>query len=67
MPINSSHEADVRLIGDQQPLTAQDVRDLMPWMRTLSEGAVRRLNAELVLHESSRPVQQRTSTSAVLD
>lgn len=49
MPFPSSHEADVRLVGDNSPLTQQEVRDLMPWMNQLSTGAVRRLEAELAL------------------
>jgi len=49
MAFADSKEADVRLTGNPAPLTEQDVRDLMPWIRQISEGGMRRLSAELAL------------------
>lgn len=49
MAFGNSQEADRRLVGDVTPLTEQDVRDLMPHIRVISEGGMRRLNAELAL------------------
>ncbi|MSO20724.1 MAG: hypothetical protein EXQ56_09740 [Acidobacteria bacterium] len=36
-------------MGNQAPLTAQEIRDVMPYMNTLGTGAVRRLEAEAAL------------------
>ncbi len=49
MPFSSSREADVRLVGNPEPLTDEEVRDLMPYIRVISEGGKRRLDAELAL------------------
>ena len=51
MSIQSSQEADRRLVSDPSLLSEEDIQGLFPWMRTLSEAAVRRLNAELALKQ----------------
>ena len=45
MPFATSRDADVRLVTDNSRLTPQEVRDLMPWMRQISEAGMRRMNA----------------------
>lgn len=49
MPFANSHDADVRLLGNQDTLTPEEVRDLIPWVRQISEPGMRRLNIELSL------------------
>jgi hypothetical protein len=49
MPFADSHSVDIRLLGDETPLTEQEIRDLLPWSRVLSQGAVVRLKVELSL------------------
>jgi len=49
MPFSSWQEAERRLVADPSKLTQQEVRDLTPWMRQISDAGVRRLNAELAL------------------
>ena len=49
MPFLRVRDAELRLIEDTSPLTAEEVRDLMPWMNVLGTGAVRRLETELAL------------------
>ena len=49
MPFATSRDADVRLVTDNSRLTPQEVRDLMPWMRQISEAGMRHMNAELAL------------------
>ena len=49
MPFPSSGDVENRLRTDNAKLTAQEVRDLMPWMNQISEVGMRRLGAELSL------------------
>lgn len=48
MPFRSAQEVDTRLVAEAQ-LTPAEVRELIPWMRQISEGNMRRLNSELSL------------------
>ena len=48
MPFRSAQEVDARLVAEA-PLTPGEVRELIPWMRQISEGNMRRLNSELSL------------------
>jgi len=48
MPFRSMQEVDQRLVTES-PLTEQEVRDLIPWMRQIGESGMRRLNSELAL------------------
>lgn len=50
MPIGSSRDAEARL-ADPAKLTESDVRELMPYVRTISEGGLRRLYLELALQD----------------
>lgn len=63
MPFPSSREADVRLVSNTEPLTQEEVRDLFPWVRQISEAGMRRLQSELAL-QNIQAVQQfeRSST-----
>ena len=63
MPFPSSHEADRRLVTDSSKLTQEEVRDLMPWMRQISEAGMRRLNAELALQNLEATQQFERSSS----
>jgi hypothetical protein len=49
MPFPDSRSADIRLVGDATPLTEEEIRDLLPWVRVLSNAARERLQAELSL------------------
>lgn len=49
MAFKDSQEADVRLVKNADPLTESEIRELMPWMRTISPYGERRLRAGLDL------------------
>jgi hypothetical protein len=49
VPFRSQAEADQRLISDRTPLTEDEIRDLLPWARTLSASAQTILATELSL------------------
>ena len=49
MPFNSIRDVERRLNTDPSPLTAEEIRDLIPWMAPIGPGGIRRLEAELVL------------------
>jgi hypothetical protein len=49
MPFNSSQQAENRLRADISKLTPEEVRDLIPYMNQIGEGAMRRLDSELAL------------------
>ncbi len=53
MPFPSSQDADNRLVANEASLSQQEVRDLIPWMRLLSEAGMRRLRTELDLMQIS--------------
>ncbi len=46
-PIKSATDAETRP-GDPLELTAEKVRELIPWTRQISEGGLRRLKVELL-------------------
>ncbi len=48
MPFTDLSEVETR-IRETTPITEEDIRDLMPWARALSTGAINRLNAEVAL------------------
>jgi hypothetical protein len=48
MPFNSWQDAEQRL-GNPDPLSSEEIRDLFPWMSLVSETGMRRLNAHLAL------------------
>jgi hypothetical protein len=48
MPFKSWKEVEDRL-ADPTPLTAQEIRDLLPYMNQITETGMRRLNAHLAL------------------
>jgi hypothetical protein len=62
MPFATIVDAESRL-KEPSPLSAQEVRDLMPYMGILSGGAVRRLEAELALQNIQAVQQFNTSSS----
>jgi hypothetical protein len=49
MPFASMQEMEERLTSNPSKLNQQELRDLIPWMRQVSEGGMRRLNVELAL------------------
>ena len=49
MAFNSLDEVENRL-GNPAALTAQEVRELLPWMNQITEAGMRRLHAQLALH-----------------
>ena len=48
MPFNSWNEVENRL-ADPKPFTAQEIRELLPYMNQITETGMRRLNAHLAL------------------
>ena len=63
MPFNSSQAADNRLVADPARLTQEEVRDLIPWMRQISEAGMRRLGVELSLRNLEATQQFEQSSS----
>ena len=63
MPFNSWKEVEDRL-ADPTPLTAQEIRDLLPYMNQITETGMRRLNAHLALQnlEAVQKFEQSSST-----
>jgi hypothetical protein len=49
MPFHSDLEVQNRLQKDASSLTQQEIRDMLPWLRTLGEGHIRILWAHLSL------------------
>lgn len=62
MPFNSSQAAETRL-REPPKLTAQEVRDLFPYMNQLSITGERRLTAELALQNIEAVQQFEVSSS----
>jgi hypothetical protein len=67
MPFRDSHSADVRLVGDETPLTEEEIRDLLPWVRVLSIGAKERLQTELSLMQLAALKRQETLANRQLE
>jgi hypothetical protein len=65
MPFNSSQQVENRLRTDTTKLIPEDVRDLIPWINTISEVGMRRLNSELAL-QNLEAVQQFEKSSSRL-
>ncbi len=65
MPFNGSQQVENRLKSDTTELTPEEVRELMPYMNTISEAGMRRLNAELSL-QCLEAVQQFEKSSSRL-
>jgi len=66
MPFPDSRSADVRLVGDATPLTEAEIRDLLPWVRVLSNAARERLQAELSLIQLAALKRQEQLTARQL-
>jgi len=49
MPFRSDLEVQNRLQNDSSPLTHEEIRDMLPFLRTLGEGHIRILWAQLSL------------------
>lgn len=49
MPLANVNEVESRLNGDSSPLTQEEIQDMRLHLRLLSEGALRRIYAELAL------------------
>lgn len=49
MPFNSQREVELRLAGNDEPLTVDEIRDLRPWIRHLLQGNTGRIYLELGL------------------
>jgi hypothetical protein len=64
MPFNSAPEVTTRLANADQ-LTRQEIRDLIPWLGTITEAGNRRLNTELFL-QNIEAVQRFESSSSKL-
>ena len=60
----SSQEVETRLL-EILKLTPQEVHDLFPWMRQISEGGMRRLHVELDL-QTLEAIQKFESSSSRL-
>jgi hypothetical protein len=66
MPFPDSRSADIRLVGDATPLTEEEIRDLLPWVRVLSNAARERLQAELSLIQLAALKRQEQLTARQL-
>ena len=65
MPIRGPHDADSRLVTDPSRLTTQEIRDLLRYVRQISEGGLRRLYVELSL-QNLEAIQQFERSSSRL-
>ncbi len=65
MSFNSSQEVESRLRTDAKKLTPEEVRNLIPWMNTISEVGMRRLDSELAL-QNLEAVQEFEKSSSRL-
>jgi hypothetical protein len=64
MPFSSAQQVTTRLATADQ-LTPQEIRDLIPWIGTISEAGNRRLNTELFL-QNIEAVQKFENSSSKL-
>jgi len=67
MPFNGAQAASNRLLSDPQPLTEEEIRDLLPYANTLPNAAKVRLEAELPLIQLAALVRQEKLAHRQLD
>jgi len=53
MPFRDEREAEIRLSGNPEELSEQEIRDLLIWAGALSGKAIARLQTELPLKQPS--------------
>jgi hypothetical protein len=67
MPFPDSKSADLRLLHVETPLTPEDIRDLLPWMRTMSNVSRDRLQTELSLLQLDALIRQQQLAARQID